>query len=723
MAYHIKFSDYSTGVSGPPDPAEWIGPPGPPGPTGPKGDKGDQGDLTGGTLTGPLYYTATNGTTPRSAQDRAADVANVIDHGAVLDGVTDDTSAVQAALNCGCTHVVIPAGKTAYCPGGITVPPGVTLDGTSLQMENGNHLGPGGTILVSATTPVAVTLGGGSTNNPCALRHIRVKSTAITPTATTIGVLVNPSIPATLLTDVSVFGFGIGIETVNGITVYLHNIFTGRIADAHYVNNGTPEIHVTKWRMGIAPGSVPVVSNCYIRASGGTGGAGAPNTMRFSQCQFNDAAGTGHLMEFVNYGVAGSDASLYVFENSFCQGVGSAYFYTDATWLDLAVLQIVGCDFGVAAGNPNPCPLFNLNPATSVHELYLSASSFFLSLTLAPTAAAVLKNIHIMGCSFSNGPVSITATTNGTMSFIGNMILNSTLTFNGNWADLSVIGNNFNGGSSLVNNATGNVKIVGTNPYALWLAGIPTPHRSLIGSSLSLNNSPLQGEVEQMTLTGTDLSTGYCATRNTSGGAANGPVFVGQFSRGAAYGTHGAAASGDGMLSLVSYADDGTNFRTQAAAVSFQVDGAVSAGVVPGRIIISTSSAAGTSIQALRLDSAQRTTCVNLTATGRITTSAAGGLNATGTTQADALQLSAQINRVTGVAAGAGVILPAAPLAGDQITIYSAGLNPLRVYCVTGFSIDGASATTGVPLTNGRAAVFTLVGANYVSNQLGANSA
>ena len=68
------------------------------GPVGPKGDKGDQGDLTGGTLTGPLYYTATGGTVPRSAQDRAADVANVLDFGADPTGVADSAPAIQAAL-------------------------------------------------------------------------------------------------------------------------------------------------------------------------------------------------------------------------------------------------------------------------------------------------------------------------------------------------------------------------------------------------------------------------------------------------------------------------------------------------------------------------------------------------------------------------------------------------------------------------------------------------
>jgi hypothetical protein len=52
----------------------------------------------GGTLTGPLYWTATGGNTSRSAQDRAADVINVLDHGADPTGVVDSSPAFASAL-------------------------------------------------------------------------------------------------------------------------------------------------------------------------------------------------------------------------------------------------------------------------------------------------------------------------------------------------------------------------------------------------------------------------------------------------------------------------------------------------------------------------------------------------------------------------------------------------------------------------------------------------
>ena len=69
--------------------------------------------LTGGTVSGPLNYTATGGTTSRSAQDRAAEVINVKDFGAKSDGVADDTAALNAAA------AAIPAtGGTLYVPKG-----------------------------------------------------------------------------------------------------------------------------------------------------------------------------------------------------------------------------------------------------------------------------------------------------------------------------------------------------------------------------------------------------------------------------------------------------------------------------------------------------------------------------------------------------------------------------------------------------------------------------
>jgi len=85
--------------------------------------------LTNKTLIGSLV-TATGSTTARTLDNRFADVINVKDFGAVGNGVTDDTAAIQSALNAATDGgtVYAPAGKY-YCSSSITIPRHVTFKG------------------------------------------------------------------------------------------------------------------------------------------------------------------------------------------------------------------------------------------------------------------------------------------------------------------------------------------------------------------------------------------------------------------------------------------------------------------------------------------------------------------------------------------------------------------------------------------------------------------
>ena len=99
--------------------------------------------LAGGTMLGPLNYTATGGTTSRAAQDRAHDWINVKDFGAKLDGTTSDTAAIQAA------YAAAPANGSIVLPSGGWSAPGLALTrtGNVLWHLDGNAFG-------TSTTPV-----------------------------------------------------------------------------------------------------------------------------------------------------------------------------------------------------------------------------------------------------------------------------------------------------------------------------------------------------------------------------------------------------------------------------------------------------------------------------------------------------------------------------------------------------------------------------------------
>ncbi len=103
--------------------------------------------------------------------------------------------------------------------------------------------------------------------------------------------------------------------------------------------------------------------------------------------------------------------------------------------------------------------------------------------------------------------------------------------------------------------------------------------------------------------------------------------------------------------------------------------------------------------------------------------SVGNGLTAVGTTRADALQLAKQENRLTTVASGTGVVLPAG-VVGRTIRVFQDGANVAQVYALASETIDGVAGATGVPLTNGKRCAYLYVAANtWVSYQLGVISA
>jgi hypothetical protein len=88
---------------------------------------------------------------------------------------------------------------------------------------------------------------------------------------------------------------------------------------------------------------------------------------------------------------------------------------------------------------------------------------------------------------------------------------------------------------------------------------------------------------------------------------ATGPVIIGAKSRNTTVGTFGGAdVAGDALLMLQGYGDDGSATPQASSQISFNVEGTVAAGIVPGRIRFSTATATGVLTEGMRLDSEQR---------------------------------------------------------------------------------------------------------------------
>jgi hypothetical protein len=100
------------------------------------------------------------------------------------------------------------------------------------------------------------------------------------------------------------------------------------------------------------------------------------------------------------------------------------------------------------------------------------------------------------------------------------------------------------------------------------------------------------------------------------------------------------------------------------------------------------------------------------TAAAAITGDAVAGLVATGSAANDALQLQADVNRFSTVAASTGAMLP--PMnAGDTVVVYNGGANALTVYPATGATVNQAAASYSVSTTN-RVGVFIAVNATTI---------
>jgi len=172
--------------------------------------------------------TATGSTTSRTLATRFADTANVKDFGAVGNGVTNDTAAIQAAIDYMNTTysggiVFVPAGNY-YVPGGLILKGGVELVGE----------GRGSTTIQAQTVDVTV-ITFDATSNYAALRNLFIVGYTNAAAITNAVFVANNA--AVIMKDCNIWGGACAVYT-EGIDGYMENCFVAGWAVACVFSRG-----------------------------------------------------------------------------------------------------------------------------------------------------------------------------------------------------------------------------------------------------------------------------------------------------------------------------------------------------------------------------------------------------------------------------------------------------------------------------------------------------
>ena len=380
------------------------------------------------TLGNNLPVTATGSSASRSLKDRFADTVNVKDFGAAGDGVTDDTAAIQAALNYAANNnkgaVFVPSG-VYWCSSGIIVYAGVDL------FSNGNTQSSpsvGTRLLFDSAVMTCLTLGSENANNlSCGIRNINIVRSGSTIPAGSIGILCKNT-SFTTLDRVLIYGQSIGFKSISsatdGISIFIHLVNTGNISDSHVVVDTTPELRFDQCRFGMN-GAYDKSCSSYVRIQGGTvdNPAAGPNTVVFTGCHFNQGQNSvNRWIEFINR-VGTSDAAEFIFDSCHVEASNTG-IYSDSTWTSITRLQISNSFWSGGSSSSNK--FTDLNALTVCDSWLIDNTIIYGSVFLNNS----LNAFGISNCRIAN-TIDITGKSGSVIlisdcSLIGDVILKGT---------------------------------------------------------------------------------------------------------------------------------------------------------------------------------------------------------------------------------------------------------------------------------------------------------
>ena len=240
--------------------------------------------------------------TNKNYVDTVLNFFNVSNYGAVGNGVTDDTTAIQTALNAaGASNkggiVMLFSGKFLIT-GTLTIPTGVTLKGLNNGLKRGsfvfnapispsNYTIIGSAIIVGGTGFNAITMTGyNCTIQGIEFHYPNITTSTVTPTVHGHTINVGSNAHGCTIRDIqcnfcysfcNIEGDGITIDNVQGYPVY-KGIFLGRVADVARITNIQFNYNV----MAGANSSSPIV--IYTQNNGTAYTIGGAEEFMFLNC-------------------------------------------------------------------------------------------------------------------------------------------------------------------------------------------------------------------------------------------------------------------------------------------------------------------------------------------------------------------------------------------------------------------------------------------------------
>jgi len=203
-----------------------------------------------------LEVTATGSTTARTLANRFAEVVNVLDFGAVGDGVTDDTAAIQAAINAA-------SGKTVIIPSGTYIVN--QLNGISAVAIVGDS--SGSTTLKRKNNSPSRSILDFTGKNDFQIIDIKFDGNKASQTIGSNNLVISNCyswevIGCSFINSFALSGYGAGLVVASGQNDTL--IYRSKIQDCFFENNDSDGIYINKeWYLDI-------IGN-FIKNNGGGG--------------------------------------------------------------------------------------------------------------------------------------------------------------------------------------------------------------------------------------------------------------------------------------------------------------------------------------------------------------------------------------------------------------------------------------------------------------------